>query len=113
MSDDVNLSMADVPAIADLVEVAPDSTVSRTVLKAEGVRLVLFAFDEGQELTEHTASVPVLLQALDGRFEITAAGRTVTLGPGDVIHLGTRTPHAVVALAPSRLLLTMLDPRQS
>jgi quercetin dioxygenase-like cupin family protein len=113
MSDDVNLSMADVPAIADLVEVAPDSTVSRTVLKAEGVRLVLFAFDEGQELTEHTASVPVLLQALDGRFEITAAGRTVTLGPGGVIHLGTRTPHAVVALAPSRLLLTMLDPRQS
>lgn len=109
---DVNLSMTDVPDLMTLVDVAADSTVSRTVLKAEGARVVLFAFDEGQELTEHTAAVPVLLQALDGEFEITAAGRTVTLSPGDVIHLGTRTPHAVLAKAPSRLMLTMLDPRQ-
>ena len=113
MSDDVTLSMLDLTDVASLVEVAADSTVSRTVLKAEGARLVLFAFDAGQELTEHTAAVPVLLQALDGSFEITAAGRTVTLLPGGVIHLGTRTPHAVLATEPSRLLLTMLDPRQS
>jgi quercetin dioxygenase-like cupin family protein len=113
MSDDVNLTMTDVRDVASLVDVAPDSTVSRTVLKAEGARMVLFSFDAGQELTEHTAAVPVHLQALDGRFEITAAGRTVDLGPGDVIHLGTRTPHAVRAKEPSRLLLTMLDPRQS
>lgn len=113
MSDDVNVTMTDLPAVASLVDIAPDSTVSRTVLKAEGARLVLFSFDAGQELTEHTAAVPVLLQALDGRFEITAAGRTVGLGPGDVIHLGTRTPHAVLATQPSRLLLTMLDPRQA
>jgi quercetin dioxygenase-like cupin family protein len=113
VSDLVNLTMADVADISTLVAIAPDSTVSRTVLKAEGARLVLFAFDAGQELTEHTAAVPVLLQALDGAFDITAAGRTVRLAPGDVVHLGTRTPHAVVALEPSRLLLTMLDPRQA
>jgi quercetin dioxygenase-like cupin family protein len=113
MSDDVNLTMTDLAEVAALVEVAPDSTVSRTVLKAEGARLVLFSFDAGQELTEHTAAVPVLLQALDGHFEVTAAGRTVDLRPGGVIHLGTRLPHAVLAREPSRLLLTMLDPRQS
>ena len=113
MSDDVNLTMTDLADVAGLVEVADDSTVSRTVLKAEGARVVLFSFDAGQELTEHTAAVPVLLQALDGRFEITAAGRTASLGPGDLIHLGTRTPHAVVAAEPGRLLLTMLDPRQA
>ena len=55
--------------------------------------------------------MPVLLQALDGHFAITAAGRMVDLRPGDVIHLGTRLPHAVLAKEPSRLLLTMLDPR--
>ncbi len=65
------------------------------MLKADGARLVLFSFDEGQELTEHTAAMPVLLQALDGHFEITADGRTVDLRPGDVIHLGARLPHAV------------------
>jgi len=113
MSDAVNLSMSYVPEVSALVEVAPDSTVSRTILSAEGGRLVLFSFDAGQELTEHTAAVPVLLQALDGSFDITADGRTVHLAPGDVIHLGTRTPHAVVATEPSRLLLTMLDPRQA
>ena len=49
MSDDVNLTMTDLADVAALVEVAPDSTVSRTVLKAEGARLVLFSFDEGQD----------------------------------------------------------------
>jgi quercetin dioxygenase-like cupin family protein len=113
MSDDMNPTMTDLMEVAALVDVAPDSTVSRTVLKAEGARLVLFSFDAGQELTEHTAAVPVLLQALDGHFEVTAAGRTVDLRPGGVIHLGSRLPHAVLAREPSRLLLTMLDPRQS
>ena len=45
--------MEHIEALSALIEVAPDSTVSRTVLKAEGTRVVLFAFDAGQELTEH------------------------------------------------------------
>ncbi|GAB2921910.1 hypothetical protein GCM10027280_06390 [Micromonospora polyrhachis] len=105
--------MTDLADVASLVEVAPDSTVSRTVLKAEGVRLVLFSFDKGQELTEHTAVVPVLVQVLDGRLRVTAAGREVELRPGGVVHLGTRLPHAILALEPSRMLLTMLDARQT
>ncbi len=111
MSDLQNLTMTDLTNVAGLVDVAPDSTVSRTVMKAEGARLVLFSFDRGQELSEHTAAMPVLLQALDGHLEITADGRTVDLRPGDVIHLGTRLPHTVLAKEPSRLLLIMLDPR--
>ena len=110
---DVNLAMTHVPTIADLVAVADDSTVSRTILSAEGVRVVLFSFDAGQELSEHTAAMPVVLQALDGRFTVTADGRTVALVPGDLIHLGTRTPHSLVATEPGRLLLTMIDPRQA
>lgn len=97
--------------VGSLVEVAADSTVSRTVLKAEGARLVLFSFDAGQELTEHTAAMPVLLQVLDGRLTVSAAGRSVELVPGGVVHLTARLPHAVLAREPSRLLLTMLDPR--
>lgn len=108
---ETNAIMTDLADLATLIEVAEDSTVSRTVLKAEGARVVLFAFDRGQELSEHTAAMPVLLQALDGRLRITAAGREVELVPGGVIHLGTRCPHTVVALEPSRLMLTMLDQR--
>lgn len=105
---------ADFTTIADLaglIAVQPEATVSRTVFRAEGVRVVLFAFDAGQELTEHTAAMPVLLQVLDGRLTITAAGRTDVLEPGALVHLNTRVPHAVFAEEPSRLMLTMLDPR--
>ncbi len=103
--------MTHLPDVGSLVEVAADSTVSRTVLKAAGARLVLFSFDSGQELSAHTAAMPVLLQVLDGRLTVSAAGASVQLAPGGVIHLPARLEHAVLALEPSRLLLTMLDPR--
>jgi quercetin dioxygenase-like cupin family protein len=106
-----DVTMTCLADIGSLVEVAFDATVSRTVLKAEGARLVLFAFDAGQELTEHTAAMPVLLQVLDGRLTVSAADRSVDLVPGGVVHLPARLPHTVVAQEPSRLLLTMLDPR--
>ena len=102
--------MHDLADVASLVEVQQDSTVSRTVLKAEGARVVLFSFDAGQVLTEHTAAVPALLQVLDGHLRITADGRTVDLHPGGLIHLAARLPHAVEAIEPARLQLTMLDP---
>jgi quercetin dioxygenase-like cupin family protein len=103
-------------ALADLValvEVAPESIVSRTVLKAEGARVVLFAFDVGQELSEHTAAVPILLQALDGRLRVGADGQHVELVPGGLVHIGARVPHEILALEPSRMALTMLDSRSS
>ncbi|MGB8020571.1 MAG: cupin domain-containing protein [Candidatus Nanopelagicales bacterium] len=103
--------LAHVPDLAALIEVADESTVSRTVLRAEGVRLVLFAFDAGQELTEHTAAVPILLQVIDGRLRVGAGGAQAVLLPGAVIHIGARVPHEILALEPSRMVLTMLDPR--
>ncbi|KGM09045.1 cupin domain-containing protein [Cellulomonas bogoriensis] len=103
--------MVDLDALEGLVEIQTEATVSRTVLRAEGVKVVLFAFDAGQELTEHTAAMPVLLQVLRGRLEVTADGRAVDLRPGGLIHLTTRAPHAVHAVEPSILALTMLGAR--
>lgn len=107
-SDSAFTALADV---TELVQVQPGATVSRTVLRAAGVRVVMFAFDVGQELTEHTAAMPVLLQVLEGRLGITADGRTEELLPGGLMHLDTRVPHAVFAHEPSLLVLTMLDGR--
>lgn len=103
--------MEHVTDLAALIEVAPDSTVSRTALRAEGARVVLFAFDAGQELTEHTAAVPILLQVIDGRLRVGAGAEHVELLPGGLVHIGARVPHTVLALEPSRMILTMLDPR--
>lgn len=97
--------------LAGRATVQPDATVSTTVLRAEGARVLLFTFDTGQELTEHTAAVPALLQVLAGRLQVTASGRTVDLTPGALIHLPTRLPHSVLALEPTQLQLTLLDAR--
>lgn len=99
--------------LTELIQVQPEATVSRTVLRAAGVRVVMFSFDVGQELTEHTAAMPVLLQVLEGRLAITADARTEDLQPGGLIHLDARVPHAVYAYEPSLLVLTMVDPRAS
>ena len=100
--------MTDLQDVAAMVAVNEGATVSRTVMHAEGVRLVLFSFDTDEYLSEHT----VLLFAMEGSLEIEADGRVVVLKPGDVIHFGTRLPHAVRALEPSKLALYMLDKRE-
>jgi quercetin dioxygenase-like cupin family protein len=111
MDEPTDPGMTELADLSDLVEITPDATVSRTVLRADGVRLVLFGFDSGQDLSEHTAAVPVLLQTVTGALDVTADGRTVRLVPGAVLHLGPRVPHSVVAVEPSRLLLVLLDRR--
>jgi quercetin dioxygenase-like cupin family protein len=107
MPTDVPLTVVD--DIAALVEVQPESTVSRVVLRGEGARVVVFAFDSGQELTEHTASVPALLHVLSGHLTVTAGGSTFELRPGGLAHFAARLPHALVAREPTVLQLTMLQ----
>ena len=105
--------MTDLHNLAGLIQVQPSATVSRTVMRAEGVRLVLFAFDTGEQLSEHTAAMPVVLLVLEGALSITADDRTIELTPGGLIHLETRTPHSVTANIPSKLALLMLDSRSA
>ena len=97
--------------IADLAAVAavpPDGILSRILYKDGTLNVTLFAFDAGQELTEHTAAGPAILQVLDGTARITAGGSTYTAGPGAWLHLPARLPHSVAAQTPLRLLLTLL-----
>ena len=85
-----------------------DGTLSRVLFSDDRLRLVLFAFDEGQELTQHTASVPAVVQVVSGRFRLTLGDEVVEAEPGDWVHMPADLPHAVEALRPGHLLLTML-----
>jgi len=76
--------------LAAQIDYSDGSTVSKTVMRAEGVNIVLFSFAAGEELSEHTAAMPVIVEALEGQLEITAEGRTVTLNPGGIVHFTTR-----------------------
>ncbi|WP_072687557.1 cupin domain-containing protein [Rhodococcus marinonascens] len=92
------------------VETDPARPRSHRALVAEGARVVIFAFDADQELREHSAAFPILLQALSGHLRVTADDQTIDLRPGGLVHMTTRLRHAVTALEPSTLMLTMLDP---
>ena len=99
-----------IPNLAAEAEVPDRGTLSRVLHDDDCVRLVLFAFDAGQELTEHTASRPAVLQVLSGRFRVTAGGETFAMGPGAWLLLDAHEPHSLLAEKPSRLLLSMLRP---
>ncbi|HSL25663.1 MAG TPA: cupin domain-containing protein [Acidimicrobiia bacterium] len=97
-----------IPDIAAEVPVPEDGTLSRVLYRDDRVRLVGFAFDVGQELTEHTAAVPVLVQVVTGRFAATVGSDTLTLEPGGWLRMDAHVPHSLRALEPSVMLLTML-----
>ncbi len=97
-----------IPDLLGRAEIPEQGTLSRVLHDDGCLRLVLFAFDTGQELTEHTASIPAVLQVLSGRFQVTAGGDTFPMGPSDWLLLDAHEPHSLVAEEPARLLLTML-----
>lgn len=103
--------MTDTPTVitdvAD-VEIPTDGILSATVFRDGPVRVVRFAFDAGQELTEHTAAVPAILQVATGRLRVGAGGEEHLLVPGSWMHLPAHLPHSVLAEEPSVLLLTMI-----
>jgi quercetin dioxygenase-like cupin family protein len=97
--------------LADLVAgtvVPPEGTLSKVVFKDDRIRVVVFAFDKGQELTEHTASLPAIVQVLSGSLRLVMGSETVEIIPGDWAHMKAGLPHSVEALEPSLMLLTLL-----
>lgn len=97
--------------IEDMVAQAPirSGMVSpSSVLKIGPFSVIVFAFDRGVELREHHAPVPVLLQVLDGRVQVDAAGESVELVPGGLLHIAAEVRHRVIAAEPSHLQLTVL-----
>ena len=81
---------------------------SRTVHSGDGVRVVLFGFAAGEELSKHTASRPAAIHVLSGAFDITLAGERVDGTPGTWVHMAAGTPHALRAREPGRMLLTLM-----
>ncbi len=95
--------------LASELEIPEGGTLSRVLYKDDQIRVVGFAFDANEELTEHTAAVPIVIQVVSGRFRVTFDGSDVEIGPQAWIHMEARRPHSVYALEPSRLLLTLVS----
>lgn len=93
-----------------LFEIQPGSIVSRTFFKNERLKSILFGFDAGQELTEHTSSQAAIIQILQGEATITVGSDTRELGFGSWLHLEPHLKHSVHAKTPLMLLLTLYSP---
>lgn len=92
----------------DLVAFQAGAVVSRTLLKQPGGTLTLFAFDAGQELSEHTAPFDAVVHVLDGRAEVRVGGVPHLVGPGELLRLPAGVPHALRAKERFRMLLAMV-----
>ena len=86
--------------IADLTAEAPipeRGILSQTLSDEDGVRLVLFSFAPGEELSEHTAARPAIVHILSGEAEVVASGRSYPAGAGSWLRMAVGTPHAIRA----------------
>jgi quercetin dioxygenase-like cupin family protein len=102
------LSLALVARAAELVNYQDGAVVSREILKKPTGDVTLFAFDEGQGLSEHTAPFDALVQMVEGEAEIIISGQPHRLHGGEMILIPTGQPHALKALQRFKMILTMI-----
>lgn len=94
--------------LAGLAEYQAGSVVSREIISQKTGSVTLFAFDEGQGLSEHTAPFDALVYIVDGEAEITISGKDHRLICGQMIIMPAGEPHALKALKRFKMMLVMI-----
>lgn len=94
--------------IGALAETPADGTLSRTLHNDQQLKVVLFSFSAGQELSEHTSSSPAVMHFLTGESEVTLGPDHVSATPGSWIYMPAELPHSIRTKSPVTMLLTLL-----
>jgi quercetin dioxygenase-like cupin family protein len=94
--------------LIDLVNYQEGSVVSRTLIKKKTGTVTLFAFDQDQALSEHTAPFDAMVYILDGKAEIIISGNSNILENGNMIIMPANEPHALKAIEQFKMMLTMI-----
>lgn len=103
-----HLPPAEALSLDSLIAHTPAGIASRVIARSAGGNVTLFAFDAGQELSEHTAPFDALVLVQHGTFNLTIGGQAVRASAGMVVRLPANVPHAVAAADQARMLLIML-----
>ncbi|MCI5221806.1 MAG: cupin domain-containing protein [Candidatus Electrothrix sp. AR4] len=103
MSNELNAT-----SLIGMVDYQQDAVVSKTILNKLTGTVTVFAFDQGQGLSEHKAPFSALVQVLDGEVEITVSGKPFQLRQGDFIIMPANEPHALQSITRFKMLLTMI-----
>jgi len=94
--------------LTKLAEYQAASVVSRTLINKKIGTVTFFAFAAGQGLSEHTAPYDAMVQVLEGEAEITISGQTLPVHEGEMVIMPADQPHALQAVTPFKMLLTMI-----
>ncbi|MGE0462734.1 MAG: cupin domain-containing protein [Vicinamibacterales bacterium] len=110
--------MSSIPAaealpLAGLITPTEQGIASRILAKTSGGNLTLFAFDQGQGLSEHATPYDALVLVIEGELTLTIGGTPVKATPGTVVRMPANVPHAVDAPVAARMLLVMFKELKS
>lgn len=94
--------------LIDLVDYQNGAVVSREIINQKSGSVTLFAFDEGQGLSEHMAPSDALVYLLDGEAEITISGKPLQLKQGEMVIMPANHPHSLKAIKRFKMVLTMI-----
>jgi len=94
--------------LVKLIAYQEGSVVSRAIIDKKAGTVTLFAFDQGQGLSEHMAPYDALVHVLEGEAEVTISGKLVRLKAGEVTVMPANEPHALSAVSRFKMLLTMV-----
>ena len=94
--------------LAELINYQEGSVVSRTIIDKKAGTVTLFAFDESQGLSEHTAPYDALVQVLEGEAEVVISGKSIRLKTGEITIMPANELHALTAVTRFKMLLTMI-----
>jgi len=94
--------------LAEAIQIQEDAVVSRTLIKSDAGTVTLFAFDQNQELSEHTAPFDALVHVLEGEVEIRIDQDLHRVANGELLTMPANIPHALKAIKPFKMILTMI-----
>jgi quercetin dioxygenase-like cupin family protein len=94
--------------VAVEVVIQQGGTISKTLYQDDSLKVVLFGFDAGQELSEHTASVPAIMHFIEGEADVTVGGEASKASNNSFYHMAANVPHSIHALKPTKMLLLLL-----
>lgn len=94
--------------LAGMISYQESAVVSRTLIDKAVGTVTLFAFDEGEGLSEHTAPYDAMVVAVEGEVEITIAGKPYVVKAGEMLIMPANQPHALRALTPHKMMLVMI-----
>jgi len=102
------LDAATAADLTRLIDIQEGGIVSRTLAKRSGGTVTLFGFDAGQSLSEHSAPFDAFVHVLVGRLRLRIGGREVDASAGHMVLMPAQVPHALEALDPTVMVLTMI-----